>query len=123
MSVVDRRRFIQLGGIGAGLGLDSIIPELTPRQAALARGNEDERLVRLSGDGLGLTPAQYARLLLRLAEEKGITKDSYSVGGIVEQLENQCAQILGKERAIFMPTGTLAKRVVRPRAGPSSATP
>lgn len=121
MSVVDRRRFIQLGGIGAGLGLDSIIPALAPRQAALAQGNEDERLVRLSGDGLGLTPAQYARLLLRLAEEKGIAKDSYSLGGIVEQLESQCAQMLGKERAIFLPTGTLANHLaVRALAdGPS----
>jgi threonine aldolase len=98
-----------------------MIPALVPGQAALAQGNEDERLVRLSGDGLGLTPAQYAGLLVRLVEEKGIEKDSYSLGGIVEQLEEQCARMLGKERAIILPTGTLANHMaVRTLAdGPS----
>jgi threonine aldolase len=75
-------------------------------------------MVRLSGDGLGLTPAQYASLLTRLLDEKGMVPDSYSLGGIVEQLEEECARALGKERAIFMPTGTLANHMaVRALAG------
>src|SRR6185436_20005073 len=40
-----------------------------------------------------------------------MTPDSYSLGGVVEQLEVECARILGKERAIFMPTGTLANHM------------
>jgi threonine aldolase len=75
----------------------------------------------LSGDGLGLSPAQYSRLLARLAEERGIAADSYSLGGVVEQLETEFARVLGKERAIFLPTGTLANHMaVRALAeGPS----
>ena len=50
-----------------------------------------------------------------------MTPDSYSLGGIVEELEAECARVLGKERAIFMPTGTLANHMaVRALAGGSS---
>jgi threonine aldolase len=50
-----------------------------------------------------------------------MTPDSYSLGGIVEELEARCATLLGKERAIFMPTGTLANHMaVRALAGGSS---
>jgi threonine aldolase len=75
----------------------------------------------LSGDGLALTPAQYAQLMARLIDEKGVAPDSYSLGGVVEELEEHCARALGKERAIFMPTGTLANHLaVRALAGGSS---
>jgi threonine aldolase len=119
MSTVNRRSFIQLGGIGTTvLSLGTTAPAFGRAQAALAQGNQDERLVRLSGDGLGLNPAQYSRLLMRLAGENGIAKDSYSLGGIVEQLETQFARMLGKEQAIFLPTGTLANHMaVRALAG------
>ena len=81
----------------------------------------DDRTIRLSGDGLGMSPAQYTGLLNRLVEEKGFTPDSYSLGGVVETLEEQFARLLGKERAIFMPTGTLANHMaVRALAGGSS---
>ena len=47
-----------------------------------------------------------------------MTPDAYSLGGVVEALEEQFARILGKERAIFMPTGTLANHMaVRALAG------
>jgi threonine aldolase len=40
------------------------------------------------------------------------------LGGVVEQLETQFARVLGKEQAIFMPTGTLANHMaVRALAG------
>jgi threonine aldolase len=68
-----------------------------------------------------MSPAQYAGLLNRLVEENGFAPDSYSLGGVVEQLEERCARLLGKERAIFMPTGTLANHMaVRALAGGSS---
>lgn len=122
MRTLDRRRFIQFGGMGtAGIGIG--LPAAVAAQASAAsRSNiPDERVVRLSGDGLGLGPAEYARLLARLAEEKGIAADSYSLGGVVEQLEAECARVLGKEQAIFMPTGTLANHMaVRALAGEPS---
>jgi threonine aldolase len=119
---IDRRRFLQLGGLGAGVtaGFPSLARAGAGRVAGTA-ANADERTIRLSGDGLGLNPAQYAALLNRLVEEAGIAPDSYTLGGVVEQLEEQFARTLGKERAIFMPTGTLANHMaVRALAGGSS---
>ncbi|MBI4266212.1 MAG: twin-arginine translocation signal domain-containing protein [Acidobacteria bacterium] len=121
MSTLNRRRFIQAGAAGAaGFGLGA--PAAPFGAAALAAQQQpseaEERVVRLSGDGLGLTPAQHARLLTRLAEEKEIVPDSYSLGGIVEEMEAEFARVLGKERAVFMPTGTLANHLaVRALAG------
>jgi threonine aldolase len=115
----DRRRFLQVAGVGTAWGLGA--PSLSHAGTSEERGGAaeaDDTVVRLSGDGLGLTPAQYARLLERLIEEKGLAPDSYSLGGVVEELEEQCARALGKERAIFMPTGTLANHLaVRALAG------
>ena len=113
---VNRRRFLAAAGLPAlAFGAVRADARGIPADAAA------DRTVRLSGDGVGLTPAQYASLLTRLLDEKKMTPDSYSLGGIVEELEAQCAKLLGKERAIFMPTGTLANHMaVRALAGGSS---
>src|SRR5215212_4959030 len=112
---INRRRFLAAAGLPT-LAFGSARGEAIGPADATA-----DRTVRLSGDGVGLTPPQYAALLTRLLDEKSMTPDSYSLGGIVEELETQCARILGKERAIFMPTGTLANHMaVRALAGGSS---
>jgi threonine aldolase len=123
MTTVNRRRFLQLGSLGAGLtaGVPGLAFGDSPLAFDAAAGTAEDRTIRLSGDGVGLSPAQYASLLSRLLDEKGMEPDSYSLGGIVEELEENCARILGKERAIFMPTGTLANHMaVRALAGGSS---
>jgi threonine aldolase len=63
-------------------------------------------------DGVPLTPAEYARLI-------GTPEpDTYSRGGVVETLEKRIASVLGKESAIWIPTGTLANHIaVRRLAG------
>ena len=111
MTTLNRRRFVQLGGLGAtGLGLN--VPVSAFGQAAVRpESRTDDRLVRLSGDGLGLNPAEYSSVLTRLADETSLLSDSYSLGGIVEQLETQFARVLGKEQAVFLPTGTLANHL------------
>ena len=54
----------------------------------------------------------------QLAEKDGITADEFSLGGAVAQLEEHMAALLGKETAIFMPSGTLANHLaVRLLAG------
>jgi threonine aldolase len=67
--------------------------------------------VHFLSDGLGLLPAEHARLLVRLAEERGIAADEFSRGGIVAELEERMAAILGKETAVFLPSGTLANHL------------
>ena len=67
-----------------------------------------DRRVQFRSDGLGLSPGAYARLLAEIAETRGIAADDYSRDGVVAELEAQMATLLGKETAIFLPTGTLA---------------
>ena len=62
-------------------------------------------------DGLLLSPKEYAELLMKLADEGKIIPDYYSNGGVVEELENKFANLLGKESAVFLPTGTLANHI------------
>jgi len=74
--------------------------------------------VKLYGDGLGLSSKEYVDVLARIVDERGIRQDDYSLGGVVEELEEKMAAALGKERAIFFPTGTLANHVaIRVLAG------
>jgi len=76
------------------------------------------KTVNLAADGLGLSPREYIALLSKLAQEQSPQADYYSNGGAVEELERKFAQLLGKEAAIFVPTGTLANHLaVRKLAG------
>lgn len=69
-----------------------------------------------TGDGIPHTPAEYSDLLKKLSG--GITPDSYSREGVVAELEERVASALGKEMAVWLPTGTLANHLaVRLHAG------
>ena len=75
------------------------------------------------GDGEPKTPLMMLQRLAELDQKFMLKEDAYSLGGTVEQLEKKCAEMLGKEAAIFMPTGTLANHLairklcgVKPRA-------
>jgi threonine aldolase len=84
-------------------------------QAAAAEGAPDDR-VYATGDGIPHPPKEYAALLSQLSVD--VTPDSYSIGGTVEKLEQRMASLLGKETAVWLPTGTLANHLaVRLLAG------
>jgi threonine aldolase len=80
-------------------------------QASLVSAKPDTVIFDL--DGIRLYPAEYASLLSTLASRPGIGigMDTYASGGVVAELENQIAALLGKERAVFFPTGTMANRI------------
>ncbi len=83
----------------------------------LAAAAPDDR-VYAYGDGIPHTPHEYSRLLERLTAGEKLESDEYSRGGAVEQLETRMASILGKETAVWLPTGTLANHLaVRMLAG------
>jgi threonine aldolase len=71
----------------------------------------DDQIVQFRSDGLGMSPAAYGRLLAEIAETRGIEPDNYSRDGVVAELEARMAEILGKEAAVFLPTGTLANHL------------
>lgn len=65
----------------------------------------------LTGDDLHLSPTEITAELARLSADKTPETDVYGLGGIVEEIEAYFARELGKERALFMPTGTLANHL------------
>lgn len=67
--------------------------------------------IYLDRDDLGLTPAEVTAELARLTADLDPAPDMYGLGGIVEDVEAFFARQLGKERALFMPSGTLANQL------------
>ncbi len=65
----------------------------------------------MSGDGVGLSPRDYASILADLTGRSEIVEDLYLLGGEIERFEHRWAEVLGKERAVFMPSGTLANQL------------
>ena len=79
-----------------------------PRPGPLAI---NDRTVHLGGDGLGLSPRAYAALLDRAGERGDVGEDNYLLGGEIRAFEQHWATLLGKETAVFMPSGTLANQL------------
>ena len=73
--------------------------------------SDSELSVVFRGDGEPKTPAGLVRRLTEIESQGGLEADSYSLGGTVEKLERTIAEMLGKEAAAFMPTGTLANHL------------
>ena len=71
----------------------------------------DPDRVFATGDGIPLSPAEFAQRLASLVPAGGAEPDSYSRGGVVAALEKRMAGRLGKPAAIWMPTGTLANHL------------
>jgi threonine aldolase len=97
------------------VGLVAGVPALALSEAAGAVPGETPGPspgdVVLSGDGLHLTPADHGALLAQLSAGRTIAADDYGLGGEVAEFEAYFARLLGKERAVFMPTGTLANHL------------
>ena len=112
---MDRRHFM------AASGLATASPVLA--KAAGISGSStsaDDRFKRIdfSTGGLGLNPAEYSHLLRDVAISANFKSDYYSNGGHVAELEQKFAKLLGKEAAMFVPTGTLANHLaIRKLAG------
>ena len=81
-----------------------VLAGLAPEAYAAA----EETRVFATADGIP-TPRTYAALLQKLAP--GVKIDDYSNGGTVGQLEEKVAAALGKETAVWLPTGTLANHL------------
>jgi len=110
---ITRRGFAEaLGGVVAA----GCLPDMPALAGAAA---SPEQVVHLSGDGIAITPREYAALLDRLCQARDVADDSYLLGGEVAAFEQHWARLLGKETAVFMPSGTLANQLaLRALAGP-----
>ena len=102
---LSRRGFVGTLGATVGAGCLPYVPVVA--NAAI----EPDKVVHTSGDGIGITPREYASLLNRLCQGRDVADDNYLLGGEVEVFERHWAKLLGKETAVFMPSGTLANQL------------
>ncbi len=103
MNDPTRRQFLEIGAAAAAaIGM--------PLQA-VGSAQAAAHSVFMDQDGLGLTSLEASADLARLCAQREPKMDIYGAGGIVEEVEQYFARVLGKERALFMPTGTLANQL------------
>ena len=103
---LTRRELVHTLGATAGLGW----VERPALGETVAQATAD-RTVYMGGDGIGLSPRGYTSLLDRLTGQIDVREDNYLLGGEVERFEQHWAALLGKEAAVFMPSGTLANQL------------
>ena len=106
MNVVSRRGFVASLGASVGAGCLPYVPVFA--NAAI----EPDKVLHTAGDGIGIAPRECTlSLLSRLSQSKDVAEDNYLLGGEIEAFERHWAALLGKEAAVFMPSGTLAGRI------------
>ena len=112
MDRISRRSFVGTGAaasLASAAGIAGIPASLTGRDGPTATRSQDA--VKFRGDGQWLSPAEYLQVLSEIISRDEIDPDYYSRGGVVTELEERMAAILGKERAVFLATGTLANHL------------
>jgi threonine aldolase len=105
---LDRRSFLY-GGLAAGAATKTLLAQAYG--GARVETPASSRAVYLAGDARVMTDMERMQLLMRLMEKYEKFADSYLAGGAVTELEHKMAEMLGKEDAVFMPTGTLANNL------------
>ena len=105
--MLTRRKLFHAAGAVTALGLT----QATSAQSQTSASDSSNSIVLLSGDGIGLQPQEFTELLDSLCQNQNIESDNYLLGGEVEKFERYCAELLDKEMAVFMPSGTLANQL------------
>jgi len=113
MKQISRRAFVGTGAaasLASAAGIGANPASLTGRTAE-RRSEHSQTTVKFTGDGQSLSPLEFSQALASIIDGKGVAPDYYSRGGVVRELEDRMAGILGKERAVFLATGTLANHL------------
>src|SRR5688572_235501 len=109
MKSVNRRNFLKASGL-------TLLPAVLPVIPVLASdpGKEDtpatEPIVKFFGDGELYDGLSYFEQLQLANTKQPVRVDRYGSGGAVEELEKKFQAITGKEKAIYMPSGTMANQ-------------
>ena len=107
---INRRSFLKASGL-------SLLPAVLPAAPVLANiVNKkpiaaNEPVVKLFGDGEFYDGLPYLEQLQAANSKQQIKVDRYGSGGAVEELEKKFEAITGKEKAIYMPSGTMANQL------------
>ena len=108
---VNRRAFLRTTGISALPLVAPFIPALgtTAKQHPLPPAAGPT--VSFTGDSLMYDPTGYISKLQQINAAAPIGQDFYGNGGAVQALEKKFMEVTGKEKAIFMPSGTMANQL------------
>lgn len=110
MSDFNRRFFIKASGL-------TVLPGLLPSLPSFADSPAkqpfpaDGPIVKFFSDGEFFDGAAYWEQLQMANNKAPIKADRYGAGGAVEELEKKFESITGKEKAVYMPTGTMANQL------------
>ncbi len=107
MPSFDRRDFIKMGGLSF---LPLALPGITKNSWHDNPAAADEPIIKFFLDGEMFTVAEYLSILTKYNQTNPFGKDRYGEGGVVQALEKKFQELTGKERAIFMPSGTMANQ-------------
>lgn len=109
MTAFNRRNFLRTSGIG-------ILPALIPFTKVSAldtfqRPDPAAPIIKFFGDGEMFEPGDYLNELQKAHAAAAIVRDRYGSGGVVEALEKKFTTLTGKEKSIYMPSGTMANQL------------
>lgn len=111
MPPLNRRNFLRTSSLG-------LLPAVIPFTSVLAVGKKENTyapsgspIIKFFGDGEMFEPGDYLNELLKAHAATNIVRDRYGSGGVVEALEKKFVEITGKEKAIFLPSGTMANQL------------
>ena len=114
----NRRNFLKAAGLGSlsfmlpGMAAPMAFPPVADSKAGKYTA------INFIFDGLSYTPEEYLEILLEANKSMPIGPDVYGRGGSTAELEQAFARLTGKEKAIFLPTGTMAnEEAIRLLAG------
>ncbi len=109
MTHFNRRNFLKASSL-------TILPAFIPVGSVLAADKKeqpspaDDKIIRFFGDGIMYEPTGYIEQLQQINTKKIIERDRYGSSGVVAALEKKFEEITGKEKAVFMPSGTMANQ-------------
>lgn len=107
MPAFNRRNFLKASGI-------AVLPAFLTATVRAAGNNSpyaDEPIIKFFYDGEDFNPSQYIAELQKINSKEAIKRDFYLEGGAVAAMEKKFEEITGKEKAICMPTGTMANQL------------
>ena len=109
----SRRYFIKKSSL---LAFPILIPGAAVQASKIIKGENTLSKSSLAPvnfyyDGLDFTPDQYINKLQEVSASRSIPGDVYGKGGPTAALEKSFAQLTGKEKAIYLPSGTMANQL------------